>query len=51
VPVKQYDERKTKKRVLPVLINHKKWLEQFKKEVHDQKNMEEEEQARTAKRL
>ena len=25
-PAKQYDEHKTKKRVLPILNKHKKWL-------------------------
>jgi len=37
VPVKQYDEHKTRKRVLPVLNNHKKWLENFKKDIHKHK--------------
>lgn len=41
VPVKEYDEHKTKKRVLPVLNNHKKWLQKFKKDVHDKKQEEE----------
>jgi hypothetical protein len=36
-PVKQYDEHKTKKRVLPVLNSHKKWLESFKKDIKVQK--------------
>jgi uncharacterized damage-inducible protein DinB len=51
VPVKQFDERKTKKRVLPVLNNHKKWLENFKKEVHDQKDQEEKEKEKAVQRL
>jgi hypothetical protein len=51
VPVKPFDERKTRKRVLPVLNNHKKWLEKFKQEVHDSKEQEEREKEKAAKRL
>lgn len=51
VPVKQFDERKTRKRVLPVLNNHKKWLEHFKKDLHDQKEQEEKEKEKVLQRL
>jgi len=43
VPVKKFDEKKVHKRVLPVLNNHKKWLEKFKQDIHDQKEQEEQE--------
>lgn len=33
VPTKQYGEHKTRKRQLPVLNNHKKWLEKFKHQI------------------
>jgi hypothetical protein len=39
--VKRFDEKKVHKRVLPVLNNHKKWLDKFKKDIHDQKEQEE----------
>lgn len=51
VPVKQFTEKKTKKRVLPVLNNHKKWLEQFKKDVKEHKEEEEREKERAVERL
>ncbi len=51
VPVKQFDERKTRKRVLPVLNNHKKWLDGFKRELQEQKQEEEREKERAAQRL
>lgn len=37
---------KTRKRNLPVLNNHKKWLEKFKQGIDDKKNQEAEEERR-----
>ncbi len=51
VPVKQFDERKTRKRVLPVLNNHKKWLDHFQKSLQEQKEEEEKEKEKAAQRL